>query len=364
MSDYPELRLTRLIREKTQRSQQTPGSEAISLNQLLQEVNTAAAKAGHPPVTYRMLKRLRQGDPSLGLTQPMLLALADYWPETKQLPAFVMPGVYEALVGPSKVVFMLGAKPRTEERRIDISHWDVLAHAELLTRCSGLPGQRQFEVRHVLWHTLTDPKSIAREDWYGVLEDDGTSIVSIGSPLVSLTTEVMLARMMGVEPFVAPHFKFGTQVPFFFAWRAGAADGKFCSAFGLSADGLKDINPNIAAQVRRNSASAFVLDGVAHCVAARDKSWIMHGIIAAQRRSKHSVWLVVSGLAGPATYAAALKVKDMVTELPWSSDKDPSKILWVPVKVRVCTRSDARHGGDIREIETPDFDGVERLWPS
>jgi hypothetical protein len=273
-----------------------------------------------------------------------------------------MPGIYEALVATPKVVFMLGAKPRTEERRNDVSHWDALSLAELLTRCSKQDLKHEFDIRYGLWHATVNPQHITTEPWYGILQEDQSSVVSIGSSLVSLSSEVMLARMMEVAPFISPGSQFLNQLPFFFAWRWKAA-GKFQSAFGLSPQELQSLDSKVANEVRRNRASAFVLGRTAYSVAAKGKSWIMLGIIAAQRRAAGNVWLVVSGLAGPATFAAALKVKDIVEELPWSMGK-PSKVLWVPVRVHVETRENTRQGGDVREIGSAEFEGNVRFWPA
>ena len=67
----------------------------------------------------------------------------------------------------------------------------------------------------------------------------------------------------------------------------------------------------VAEQVKRNHASAFILEGTPHIVPADGNSWVIYGVIAAQRRAAGNVWLVVSGLAGPATDAAAMMVKDL-----------------------------------------------------
>ena len=355
MNNDPELRFTKLIRQKTE------GPNKITLNQLLKDINEAIIKAGRKQLlNFRTLKILKEGNSSLGLTKNTLIGLSIYWPETKHQPTFVMPGIYETLVGAPRVVFMLGAKRRAKERRIDISHWDALSLAELLTRCSKQDLKHEFDIRCVLWHAIS--KAIATEAWYQLLEDDQASIVSIGSPLVSLSSEIMLARMMGVEPFVAPRLKLKDPLPFFFAWRSGAA-GRFQSAFGLAPEEMQSRDPKGATEIKRNRASAFVLHGDTYLVPTKGKSWVMHGIIAAQRRAAGNVWLVVSGLGGPATYAAALKVKDVLEELPLSMSQ-PSKILWVPVKVRVQARTDSAQGGDVREIGVPEFEGPVRLWPS
>ena len=88
----------------------------------------------------------------------------------------------------------------------------------------------------------------------------------------------------------------------------------------------------------------------------------MYGVIAAQRRPAGNVWLVVSGLTGPATHAAAMKVKEITAEIPWAQGQ-PSKVLWVPVKVKIKAGPPTPFGGDIREIVGADFDGEPRIWP-
>ena len=87
----------------------------------------------------------------------------------------------------------------------------------------------------------------------------------------------------------------------------------------------------------------------------------MYGIIAAQRRAAGNVWLVVSGLAGPATYAAATMVKQISTELPWSAN-GPSHVLWVPIKVQIRAGKHKPLDGDIREVVYAEFDGKPRIW--
>ena len=88
----------------------------------------------------------------------------------------------------------------------------------------------------------------------------------------------------------------------------------------------------------------------------------MYGIIAAQRRAAGNVWLVVSGLAGPATYAVTTMVKEISAELPLSKGKH-SKVLWVPVKVKIKAGKTAPWSGDTREVVEAVFDGEPRLWP-
>lgn len=81
-----------------------------------------------------------------------------------------------------------------------------------------------------------------------------------------------------------------------------------------------------------------------------------------QRRAAGNVWLVVSGLTGPATYGVTTMVKKISAELFWSKGKH-SKVLWVQVKVKIKAGKTAPWSGDTREIVEALFDGEPRLWP-
>ncbi len=131
-----------------------------------------------------------------------------------------------------RVVFMLGARPRPEERRNDISLWDTKSQAELLTQASRLDVHREFDIEPVLWRTPIDPAAIHRERCHRILEEDQASVISIGSPLASLSSEVMLARMFGVEQFKGHAFD-PADSAVSFVWLPKSIQ-HFCSSFALT----------------------------------------------------------------------------------------------------------------------------------
>jgi len=358
MTTKPALRLSRLIANET--------SGAITLNRLADLINEANRDAGTGcSVNRKTLAKIRDQPQKVGLTLNILVALNSYFRKRglglQQLPILETRGVMEVLLDSPRVVFMLGAKPRPEERRTDISRWDARSLAELWTQASKLDIHREFDIQDVLWRSPVDPTAIHSERWHRILEEDQASVISIGSPLAALSSEVMLARMFGVQQFTAPRFKAGKQVPFFFVWLPKLAR-HFRSAFGLTWRELQaDCGP-IALRVKRNQAAAFILEGTPHVAPSEGKAWTMYGIIAAQRRAAGNVWLVVSGLAGPATNAAAMMVKEITAELPWAKGK-PSKVLWVPVKVKIKAGESTAFSGDIREVVQAEFDGEPRIWP-
>jgi hypothetical protein len=354
----PPLRLSTLIAAET--------SGAVTLNRLAELINEANRKAGTGCLVNRkILAKIRDEPQKVGLTWNILVALNTYFQKRgqglQQLPILETRGVFEVLLDSPRVVFMLGAKPRPEERRTDVSLWDVRSLADLLTQASRVDIHREFDIEHVLWRSPVDATAIHAERWHRVLEEDQASVISIGSPLAALSSEVMLARMFGVPPFATPKFKTGKQVPFFFVWLPKLARG-FRSAFGLTWRELQSDHDPIASRVKHNQATAVFLGDRPHVTPAEGDTWTMYGIIAAQRRAAGNVWLVVSGLAGPATNAAASMVKEITAELPWSRGK-PSKVLWVPVRVEIKAGERSSLHGDIREVVKATFDGEPRPWP-
>jgi len=336
------------------------------VHRLAQLINEANREVGsNCCVNHRMLAKIRDEPQNVGITYDVLVAIHIYLvkngkPGLQQLPILETRGVLEVLMHSSRVVFMLGARPRPEERT-EISRWDARSLAELLTRASKLDIHREFDMEDVLRETPADPEAIRTKQWYRFLEDDQASVVSLGSPLAALSSEIMLAGMFGVKAFVPPRVGMERQLPFFFVWLPKLARN-FSSAFALTWRDLRTDFPELAMQVKSNKASAFILEGKPHVVTARGTSWTTYGIIAAQRRAAGNVWAVVSGLAGPATHAAAMLVKDIATELPWAKGQ-PSKVLWVPVKAKIKADEPPPPSGDMRQIEKVEFDGEPRIWP-
>jgi len=358
MFQKPPLRLTRLIK------QATAGGLAVSrLAEMINDANQEA-KTGCR-VTRQMVGNLMRNPAKVSLTWDAIVAFSTYFKKygnnLQHIPILETRGVFEALGYKQSLVFMLGAKPRPEEQRTDVSQWDSEANAELRAHASLHGIERTCNVQHVLWRSPLNTEAIQAESWYRILEEDQSSVISIGSPLASLSSEVMLSRALGAKPFDPPDLRTGRPLPFYFVWLHKIASG-FRSAFGLTHRELQPKHRELAGRVERNESTAFILGDDIHESPANGNEWTMYGIIAAQRRAAGNIWLVVAGLHGPATYGAALMVKELVEELPWTVNR-PSKILWVPVKVLVRARDAKPTDGDVREVVHTEFDGKPRFWP-
>jgi hypothetical protein len=338
-----------------------------NVNRLTQLVNEANVQAGTKlKVDRRTLLKIRDTPGKVSLTLDLLTALNEYFKPLGEglhkYPILTSGGLVEALFDAERVVFMLGAKPRPAERRVDLSRWDALALAELVKEASRADRRHEFDIEDILWRNPVDPAAIKSEKWYSLLEMERTSVISIGSPMAALSSEVMLARMFQVEPFQRPRFSTKLPLPFYFVWSPRVAHG-FRSAFGLTWKELTPEFKQLAHAVKENRTTAFVLEGIPHTAPNEGKSWTIYGVIAAQRRACGSVWLVVSGLAGPATLAAAQLVKRINAELP-ITDNQNSRVLWMPVRATIkAGRPSSVVSGDLRGIVDAELVGEPNFWP-
>jgi hypothetical protein len=356
MFSKPPLRVRSLVLQALKTS---------NINHLAYLINQANQEAGAPcRVSRGLLRNIRDKPEKVGLTWDHYVAFDNYFTpqgaSLRHLSALETLGIFESLGDKQRLVFMYGAKPRPEEQRTDNSLWDTRAQLGLVRHASQVGRQHHIDAQEVLWRSPVDPATLTNEPWFRTLDDDQASVVSIGSSLAALSTEIMLSRMFDVKPFEPPHV---TQrpVPFYFVWLHKFANG-FRSAFGLTGEELRADHPDLARRVQRNATTAVQIEGTLYEAPTKGHLWTMYGIIAAQRRAAGNVWVVVSGLHGPATFGAATMVSKITNELPWSS-KGPSKVLWVPVKVLVRAGKAKPTDGDIREVVSADFEGKPRIWP-
>lgn len=103
--------------------------------------------------------------------------------------------------------------------------------------------------------------------------------------------------------------------------------------------------------------------------------WKDYGIIAAQRRSSGQLWLVLCGLSGPTTYAAAKVLKSLADIIPPNPFGEDSKVQWAVVKSVIEEKpktrdppsaaepkAEARIPGDTRRVVVQEIVGVPKLW--
>lgn len=354
----PPLRLQRLVKEAVQRE-----GSIHHLWEVIRSDNEAAET--HCTITRSMLTDILRNPETVGLTWSALVALDTYLKKhgasLQHLSILEQRGVLEALAHPRPLFYMLGAKPRPKERRTDISHWDSKAQSEVQAQAAQHGANYPFGTHNVIWGDPEDQSGLNSEEWCRILREDQASVISFGSSLAALSSEIMMAQMFGLKPFERPVHSGRAEFPFYFVWLSKLAES-FKSTFGLTWRELEARDPGLAARVKENRATAFILDNEVHEAPVESGAWNMFAIIAAQRRAAGNIWMVVAGHAGPATYGAATMVRQIAEELPWAVNQ-PSKVLWVPVKVHVRARKPGPADGDVREVVGAEFVGNPRFWP-
>jgi hypothetical protein len=256
-------------------------------------------------------------------------------------PAQLLP----ALLADDHIKIFLGAQPRVvppDTKRTDLSHWDSRAMQEFFALINKVSGRVKLDFEDVLfeWPSRADALPYARE-----LDVAGsrTSIVSIGSQRASPVTELMLARMFDVEPFRARPVR-SHPLPFQFLWDDGDYPSAFSGHIAVPRKRADDCASGRAPWALRIGTRIHRLERFV----PRSKTF---GVLAAQRRSTGNgtsqLWLVIAGLSGPGTTAAARFVGDAALSVPRVADGKNSPVMWMAVEADVTLTSAA---GDNREI--------------
>jgi hypothetical protein len=353
------LRLTTLLKREI--------AKAGNAHRLARLINAEISSQTRLLVRHRTLKNIVENPEGVSFTLDLLKALDIYFtPRGESLrdkPIFEKRSVLECLVETRKVTFLLGAKPLREARRNDLSRWDTRSLAHLLSEACKFDLRIEYDIEDVLLKKPMDARRAESEKWHALLEDNERSVVAIGSPAACLASEMMLAEMFGAVPFQTPPLGLPARErkPFYFSWPP-AITPAHQSAFALTWNGLQGYDASKASLVRRNQAAAFVLGSEVYTVPTKGTRWEMYGVIAAQRRSAGNVWLVISGLTGPATYAAAQMVKHASFELPQGRD-DHGPVLWQPVKSTIVADTGSSQLGDNRAVRSAKFMDKAQVWP-
>jgi hypothetical protein len=345
-----QLRLTGIVR--------LLATEVGNFNRLESLIKDANAKASMPgSIAARTLRKLVENPKGVSLTWSNFVALENFLvtrgKSLQNLPIFETRGVLDSLIENPRISFLVAAKPRIEERRIDLSHWDVLCVTELVSHIYRLNAHPEHDIVHVPLRKPPNPHLMAEEEWHKRLEEPGRAIVCIGSPRVNLATELVLARMFGIDAFVPPQGQLGNfrRMPFCFVWTPSMTKDA-ASAFSISWESINVQDPPLAKAIKDEQAVAFLVNDKIHPVVLPNPPWKMFGAIVAQRRKNGQIWLVVCGTSGPATYAAAQLVKQIEAALPISANQH-SPVLWVPIVADVATSPAFQ--GDNRVVEKCEF---------
>jgi len=265
-----------------------------------------------------------------------------------------------------KCVALVGAFPRNEEERNDVSLWDVKAFQELL--------EGMYKFREVTHSTLQDVPFFNLHGKHNrallpiakIPSKPRLSVCYIGSTRSNVATEVVLSDMFGIQPFIAAR----QQPPFKFYWQSDPdddperTDAGFFSAFQATDEEVGKIDSGFPPSApkrppkRGRHVSALLVEGQLLKVVPRISSmWEDYGILAAQKQGGDRIRVVVAGLTGPSTYASARACRTNIG-IPAPPE---SGVLWAVVKATV--RPGNPGVGDSRWVERIDLVGEPHIWP-
>ena len=306
-------------------------------------------------VDRRKLAAIADGD-DIKVSFKELQALSAFF-AYRELPSpFEKLSLLEPVVRNRNIVFMLGAKPRSETT--DISRWDVVAMALLQRAVFRLANAVKLEIEDVRLHGDSDPEFrrsgddpdyhrlvislLQREPWMASLRSrSGTSFIAIGSPRASHATEYMLSEMFRVTPFNPVSHSSENGPPFRFIWQ---------KSFGLPSSFGVETKPD---SVLHRDFRTFGVEirGEKHDCVRDGEVWQEYGLIAAQRRMSGQVWLVLAGLTGGATEATARFVEAFNFDLPAATETSHGDVVWAVVEASIKVSHDHQDtGGGDRQV--------------
>jgi len=187
----------------------------------------------------------------------------------------------------------------------------------------------------VLHEKVKDARSsLMSEEWIKLLADDGPSLVCLGSSRAIHAAEFLLAKMFAVEPFDGSS-KSKAELPFHFSWPSNL-DHVFPSAFSYTAAELAARHPEIARFLKEGTASALEVRGTVYADRLKQRKGLeSYGVCVVQRRPGGQVWLVLAGVTGPATYAAACLANRLAIHLAPPRPNQPSPVYSTPVHATI-----------------------------
>jgi hypothetical protein len=158
---------------------------------------------------------------------------------------------------------------------------------------------------------------------------------------------MMLACIFGMErESFRPAGQHATHAPFYFVWPPKK---QVTSCFALDCGAIDD--RALRHEVQTGKAWAFTWAGSLGVLRWNANPLDDYGVIVAQRRRRNNqLWLVLAGLSGPGTFAAA---RSLLNEVEWHTPRVPEEpeALYAIVRASVRIEDAPEPSGDRRVIE-------------
>ena len=240
-------------------------------------------------------------------------------------------------------IALFSAREDTELKRMVLSDFDVMAWHEM----TGAVTREGFTAVKAKDAALCDTAAEADEAVKEIVKDihrrKNIAVAAVGSFRTNHFFEVLMCEMAGVPRYEPQPMG---ALPFQFVYPDEGAPA-LKSAFELRAADIEDMKPSAYKKVLKGGRALVVnRKGVRQVFEASAPSWNMTrdlGIIAAQIQPDGNIWLVVAGLSGAGTLAAAQAAVEFRNTLPQPLEPGQrGAIIWAAVEAKL--RTDAPRG--------------------
>ena len=265
-------------------------------------------------------------------------------------PILRRPSILETLTESRHVVFLIGAK--RHDTGYDLSLWDFKAMAEIQRLVNNFTPFVRFDVEPiVLPESRRVDGEIEKLKDRTFFQEAGPSLVILGSPRANLAAELAI-RMMAAPQMPPQKVKELEDAPFRFVWSRNTA---LRSCVAIEPEKLGRDHPKLARKAESQQWTLRIGDADHTASARRASPMTTYGVFLAQRRTRGQVWMVLSGLSGPATLGCA----EIARRINRPLEGRPSSILWAPV----MTESSRPEKGAVDQLDKYSLLHAPRTWP-
>lgn len=299
-------------------------------------------------VDRRKLTDLKNGKLNVTLSLSEIVALNRYFVDCGLGGFLRRLRLWETLADASDVLILVGSYIREEERRNDVSIWDLQAAMAASNAMQETRSGFSIAVRDVPMR-----EHAASMGLDGLIRDYGgssrSSVFIVGSPRACVASEIALAEMFGVEPFSRSSSE---SIPFRFIWPTeSGADPARQSSF--------QVFPSQPRKRMHSVSSGHPWDYKLGVQIGDDTRWEFptkprhtYGVVAVKRRPSGILCVVAAGLTGPASLGCVQALRDIPALSGYTFGQCPSEGFWAFVQAPV---EETGHPGEDRVLGKVDL---------
>lgn len=311
--------------------------------------------------------KLLDGSKDVSLTISELIKLSNIFEADKSFaarPIFIRnANLLDAFSSEPKISFLVGSQYWEKIGGEVVAAWDLRA-LRILFRSAEFSGKMK-EIEHVT-HYGDNIQAIKGSHWYQSINSRewNQSLISLGSPMSTHSSEYLLSKMFSVMPFRHPdpiEIQCPQRLPLYIYWPRKENRGVTQSAFLVTHKEFLKLVPKGQPQPTI-SQRAFIL-GTKVFISDRDTA--NYGIIATQRKSKGQVHMVFFGTYGPTTYGAAklLMEEGIPNKLDEYNPKKPLGVMTTVYRVYIKPRESDSKNKSIQR-DNRDYNGASLVGNS